>query len=210
MEMLEKYRNEDRVRVIALVGNSGTAVRARNTGICEAVGSYIAFLDSDDLMDPMRLAWSVAPMEVFGFGVTHGHWRAIVDGSRSVAGLTDGQYVKSGFTSKRALLSSSILCQSTVTVRADLFERVGLLKPEIRYREDHELWLRLAHYRATFFLVNRCLVRLRLHSRNNELNFIADSERWRDLVVESYLKKGPDKKLWKSSSLHSWKNDSQS
>ena len=46
--------DDSRVRVIWLEKNSGPA-RARNTGIAEAKGAYLAIQDADDISDPRRL-----------------------------------------------------------------------------------------------------------------------------------------------------------
>ena len=50
-EFAMKY--PDRIRVIS-VSNGGVS-RARNTGVSEARGTYIAFLDQDDLWMPQKL-----------------------------------------------------------------------------------------------------------------------------------------------------------
>ena len=54
--IMERYAASDkRIRVIRQTKNQGAAA-ARNRGLQEAAGRYIAFLDADDLWKPRRLS----------------------------------------------------------------------------------------------------------------------------------------------------------
>ena len=53
---------DSRVRLIRQAQNAGAAA-ARNRGICEAAGKYLAYLDADDLWKPERLSKELAFLE---------------------------------------------------------------------------------------------------------------------------------------------------
>lgn len=52
--LIERFGNNDKVRIIAQPQNAGVSA-ARNRGIQEAQGEYLAFMDSDDAMRPEML-----------------------------------------------------------------------------------------------------------------------------------------------------------
>jgi len=186
MAVINEFRGDPRVRIFSFPRSSGTAVRGRNKGILEARAPYIAFLDSDDLCEPDRLERSFEILED-GNDVVYGAWRAKLDGSRDAGGLADGQVVVSPQCDLAMLREICVPCQSTVAARRSSLMEVGLLKPRMRYREDHELWLRLASKGAQFKATNAVLATLRLHAGNNELNFKKDDNKWANLLEREYL-----------------------
>lgn len=189
MAVVDAYRHDPRIRVYSYLDKSGTAVRGRNRGIKEARGEYIAFLDSDDIAAPDRLAISVRTLERGGYDVVYGAWTAKIDGSRRFDDLRDGQLVTSPPCDLRMLERICVPCQSTVMVRRAALLDVGGLKPEMRYREDHELWMRLAYFGYRFGAISENLVHLRLHAGNNELNFKHDDGHWERQAKASYRRK---------------------
>ena len=190
VEIVESYRGHPQVRIYHYLDNTGTAVRGRNRGIKEARGEYVAFLDSDDVAVPERLALSVAHMESRGVDVVYGGWTARLDGSRQFADLRDGQFFASPDCDLEMLRRVCVPCQSTVMVRRQALLDVGGLKPTLRYREDHELWMRLAYFGYRFGAISDNLIHLRLHAGNNELNFKGDDAVWEREAQAAHVHRG--------------------
>lgn len=191
LDVVEEFRGDPRVRIFHFPDNSGNAVRGRNKGIQEALGEFVAFHDSDDIAAPNRLQLSMDYLTRYNVDAVHGSWRALLDGSRPIKGLRDGQVVRAqDFTIDR-LLRANYVCQSTVTVRRAALLDVGGVKPEMRYREDHELWLRLVHNGYFFKAIPDVLTNLRLHSGNNELNFKEQDQRWERMMWDEYRRNQP-------------------
>jgi glycosyltransferase involved in cell wall biosynthesis len=190
LSVVEEFRADPRVRIFNYPVSSGNAVRGRNKGILEARGRYIAFLDSDDIAAPDRLEVCLPLLESGRADVVYGAWRAKLDGTRQVDGLADGQVVYSPDCDLEMLRKVCVPCQSTVMVRRELLLKAGFLKQSMKYREDHELWARLAYHGARFKALPHVLTDLRLHAGNNELNFKANDAHWERLLGEEYLRPG--------------------
>lgn len=191
MAVVEEFRVDPRVRIFSYPVSSGNAVRGRNKGILEARGRYIAFLDSDDIAAPDRLEVCLPLLESGQADVVYGSWRAKLDGTRMVDGLANGQVVHSPDCDLDMLLRVCVPCQSTVMVRRDSLLKSGFLKPRMEYREDHELWARLAFHGARFKSIEHVLTDLRLHAGNNELNFKDNDGHWEALLAKEYKVRGP-------------------
>lgn len=194
LAVVNEFYSDPRVRIFNYPKSSGNAVRGRNKGIIEARGRYISFLDSDDVAVPERLELTLPLLEDKQADVVYGAWQAVIDGSRDVLTITDGQVVLSPNADLDMLLETSVPCQSTVTVRKQLLDLAGYLKPSMKYREDHELWARLAYRGGVFKSVPKVLTKLRLHSGNNELNFLDEDRQWFDKVKSEYKQQGPKPK----------------
>ncbi|OAG28326.1 glycosyltransferase family 2 protein [Thermodesulfatator autotrophicus] len=128
---------------------------ARNTGIRLAKGSFIAFLDSDDLWLPEKLAKQIVFFKKNPEAVavqTEEIW--IRRGKR----VNPRQRHKkpSGYFFDRAL-ELCLISPSGVMLKREVFDKIGLFDESFPACEDYELWLRLLA-RYPVFLINEPLV----------------------------------------------------
>lgn len=130
-----------RVKLISQTNQGNCA--ARNTGIINARGEYIAFLDADDLWKPTKLAKQVEMLEQnpeVGLVYT---WVERIDHS----GKSLGKPFKSNLAGNiwEKLLDKNVIATSSAIIRRCCFERVGLFDKNLKsFVEDWDLWLRIA------------------------------------------------------------------
>jgi len=124
-------------------GDHGGAGAARNTGIGAAEGSYIAFLDDDDMWEPEKLERQVAATE------TDPEIGLVVTGQRYVR---DGERIGRRFPDvdgdvTQALLRGARLCPfSAAMVRASAVRQAGLVDESLPIWEDLEWYVRLSQH----------------------------------------------------------------
>ncbi|WP_225340693.1 glycosyltransferase [Lysinibacillus capsici] len=185
LKIVDRYKINPKVRIYKFNNNSGNAVRGRNKAIKEARGEYLAFQDSDDIAEPNRIQLSLDYLIKYKVDVVYGGWRAIVEESREID-LQDKQEVYSPDCDYEFLKQICVPCQSTVMVRLEPLRKVGGLKTKMRYREDHELWLRLAYNGYKFKAIPEILTNLRLHEGNLELSFKENDDKWEKLTLQEH------------------------
>ncbi len=131
----------DRITVLSQQ-NSGQTV-AKINGIAQATGDYIAFLDSDDLWDGAKISRQVALMESSpetGLCYTAGY---DIDGSGARMSPFFASPSYRGNCFEELLLQNDIVA-SSVMVRRDALDRLGVFDAELRACENWELWTRIA------------------------------------------------------------------
>jgi glycosyltransferase involved in cell wall biosynthesis len=149
--------------------NSGTSV-ARNHGIFEAKGEYVAFLDQDDCWEPNKLELQVPVLDANpDIALVYSDLNTFRDGK-----ITSESYLKnrpqaSGWVLDH-LFKSMMILPSTVVARRRCLVAVGGFDPAIRYTEDLDLWLRMAA-RWQFAVVPQVL----MHRQEGNHNFGRDS-----------------------------------
>lgn len=120
-------------------GHAGVSA-ARNAGIREGTGEFVAFLDDDDVWPPKRLAELVATLRAhpeaagaFGDG-------RYIDGDGDVF----GQWATRPASQEEFLSRTTPIPRiAALLVRRTALDRVGLFDERLAYSEDDELILRL-------------------------------------------------------------------
>src|SRR5262245_38128505 len=165
--------NDERIRFLRHDANKGGSA-ARNTGILNSQCDYIAFLDDDDEWLPEKLAKQMdtlleSPPEV-GCVYT-GH--VMVD--RTSGRVIDHRPpTKRGDLSKDLLISNCIGGTSSVLLRKNCLQKVGLFDENLPRSQDYDLWLRIANG-FLFEYVPEPLYKYYIHENRNSTNLDAAS-----------------------------------
>lgn len=144
--------DDERIRLIIMDGNAGAA-NARNEGMRQATGTYVGYVDADDLWRPDKLSRQIAFMQEknaafaftgYEFGDEDAH--------------PTGKIVRVPETlSYRQALSNTTIFTSTVLFDTRLIEKDKLYMPNVK-SEDSALWFQILREGATAYGLDENLV----------------------------------------------------
>lgn len=151
---------DSRVKLIS-VDNGGPA-KARNRGIRESGGEYVAFLDADDLWQPTKLEKQLARFREspkLGMVFTENY---LFDSKGPYAdALGKRDTLMPGEIAANILIHSG-LSTPTVMVRKSVLDAVGEFDESLKHAEDDNMWIRIsAQYPVC--LIDESLVGVRDH-----------------------------------------------
>lgn len=122
----------------------GGACIARNTGIAQARGQFLLFLDADDWLEPDALSRLVSGCESHGWVAAHGPLRYVTPEGYLTS--WEGGFSGPGELFEAICGSNVLSVPSSVLLRRDVLTDIGLFDPTLVHCGDWDLWARLARH----------------------------------------------------------------
>lgn len=136
LEIAQSFAKRDSRFQVINRNESGGAAKARNEGIRQAKGRYIAFLDSDDVWLPNKLDKQIAYMKTNDVALSYSSYRFLTEDGVVKTEVRVPEQV----TYKQLLKGNIIACLTAVY---DTNKLGKVLMPDIRKRQDFGLWLKI-------------------------------------------------------------------
>jgi hypothetical protein len=184
---LQTLTERPQIRVLWLE-HSGNPPAVRNRALCEARGTYVAFLDSDDVWNPRKLEMQIMAMDAKADRPWSYTGFATIDerGALLPAAQTEHQPTEGPFLDQ-LLKGEAMIMQSSVAVRRDLLQSVGGYDEDLPVCGDYLLWIRLA-LQSDITLIPTPLVQVRRHHDRyfSNIDVLADMQSMFGKLIESH------------------------
>jgi glycosyltransferase involved in cell wall biosynthesis len=171
----------DRVKVISLA-HSGNPSRVRNAAINAATGCYVAFLDSDDVWTPGKLAMQVSALqERKGARWCYSACGRIDANGATLPKKNARPIVRpEGWIFEQLLTLQIGIAMPTVLAERSLVKEIGGFDEQQRFGEFHDFCLRLA-LKGAVVALNEPLCWIRSHDQHYSGDKAGDHAGWMQL-----------------------------
>ena len=178
-EQIERELHPYAQQITYIKQENGGPSSARNAGILQAKGEYVAFLDCDDAWHPSYLAEQLALLRADP-ELDLIYCDALLIGASPNAGKTVMEINPShGEVTLESLLKldCSVITSCTVVRRQRLLD-AGLFDKERRCCEDYDMWVRIADRGGRLAYQHKVLALRRIHSQaiTADPSYVIDSQ----------------------------------
>ena len=136
LELINNIKSLDkRIKVIINKTNQGAGY-SRNIGINHSRGSYIAFIDSDDIWKKDKLLKQIKFMKKNSSKISHTSYE-IIDNNGKITGKR-----KANLISFKKIIKSCDVGLSSVILKKNLLSKITKF-PNLKTKEDFVLWLKI-------------------------------------------------------------------
>jgi teichuronic acid biosynthesis glycosyltransferase TuaG len=149
--------------------NRGPAA-ARNRGIREARGNYIAFLDSDDLWLPDKIEKQIVLFDRSDYAMVYCDMSHVVNGKTAYKSYLKGRgykYFGRGDIYDN-LLRENFIFTPTVIMRRCILDKIKGFDEKFRICEDYKMWLSIAREYPIGYIDEPLVIRRRAEANITE------------------------------------------
>ncbi len=181
-EVLANYK--DKIKLI-VQKNSGVST-ARNIGIKEAKGEFVAFLDSDDLWLPEKLGTQINFFD--------SHPEAMICQTEEIW-ISRGKRINPKKNHKKISgmifensLALCLVSPSAVMIKKSLFDEVGMFDKSLPACEDYDLWLKISPNHPIFLIDTPLIIKRGGHG--DQLSKMPCLDKYRILSIKKIVESG--------------------
>lgn len=172
IEVIKKYA--DRLTYWVSESDQGQT-DALNKGFARVTGKYMAYLNSDDTLEPHAVSEAVALLEKNPqWGMVYGDTHYIDE-----AGYPIGNFPASQTDYRKLRRGYVHIPQQAAFWRTDLWQQVGPLDPTFYFAMDYDLWVRLAEISQLRYYP-RVWANFRLHGDSKTI--VDDDRCWPEMI----------------------------
>lgn len=163
LEVLEKYKENSKIKVVVNEVNSKAAI-TRNNGLKLAQGQYVAFLDSDDLWIPTKLEKQVAFSKEQNAGFVFTSYSCVDENDKDMDRII---HVPRTISAMKLLGNTIIGCSTVLIDRAKIGDFEFIVNNK---REDMFTWYLLLERGFLAYGMDEVMMKYRVASNSSSAN----------------------------------------